>query len=104
MKMLTVYIGSTFKLVGGLQKDGAPADFSGSTLTAVLFDSAGKKQIAALDVEWLDVTKGLLTLTADSTAGWTPQKARIDVRLTLSTGDVVLGPPVYIRIEQSPLS
>ncbi|KVM70115.1 hypothetical protein WJ60_09770 [Burkholderia ubonensis] len=102
--MLTVYIGSTFKLVGALQKDGAPADFSGCELTATLFNQAGNEQIAPLVVDWVDATKGLLTLTAASTTNWTAQKARIDARLKFPTGDVVLGPPIYIRIAQSPLS
>lgn len=102
--MLTIYIGATFRLAGSLQRDGMQSDFTGSTLTAMLYDPAGTTPISSLTVTWLDITKGLLEIAAASTDGWKPQKARIDCRLTLPTGDVVLGPPIYIRIAQSPLS
>ncbi|WP_430230450.1 hypothetical protein [Paraburkholderia tropica] len=102
--MLTVYIGSTFQLVGGLQKDGAPGDFTGWTLTANLYDSAGVTLISPLSVTWLDVTQGLLTLSAPSTSEWPATKARIDCRLETPEGEVILGPPSYLRIAQSPMS
>ncbi|KVL90754.1 hypothetical protein [Burkholderia stagnalis] len=102
--MLTAYIGATFRFAGALQKDGASGDFTGATLSAVLYDAAGTTQISALSVEWIDAKTGLFQLTAGSTAGWMPQKARIDCRLSFPTGDVVLGPPIYIRIAQSTLS
>ncbi|WP_321944506.1 hypothetical protein [Burkholderia cenocepacia] len=102
--MLTVYAGATFRVAGSLQKDGVPSDFSGSTLFAALYDATGTTSISPLTVTWLDITKGLLEIVASSTDGWKPQKARIDCRLTLPTGDIVLGPPIYIRIAQSPLS
>lgn len=102
--MLTIYIGSTFRLGGALQKDGAPADFTGYTLTAKLYDASGSTLIAALNVVWLDRTKGLLTLSAPSTTPWPALKARIDCALVTPAGDTVLGPPIYLRIAQSPLS
>lgn len=102
--MLTAYIGATFQLTGGLQKDGVPADFTGWTLAANLYDGAGVTLISPLSVTWLDITQGLLTLSAPSTADWPATKARIDVRLVTPEGDVILGPPSYLRILQSPLS
>ncbi len=102
--MLTVYIGSTFQLVGGLQQDGAEADFTGWTLSANLYDAAGVNLISPLMITWLDVTKGLLTLSAPDTSGWSASKARIDFRLVSPDGEVILGPPSYLRIAQSPMS
>lgn len=102
--MLTVYIGSTFQLVGGLQKDGVVSDFTGWTLTANLYDQQGVNLISALNVVWLDITSGLLQILATSTENWPAGKARIDSRLVTPTGDIVLGPPTYLRIAQSPLS
>lgn len=102
--MLSVYIGATFQLTGGLQQDGAPGDFTGWGLVANLYDYAGVNQISPLTVTFLDVTTGLLTMTAPSTASWPAGKARIDVQLTTPAGEVILGPPTYIRILQSPLS
>jgi hypothetical protein len=102
--MLTVYIGATFNLVGGLQQDGAPADFSGWSFTANLYDQTGKTLISPLSVLWVDITKGLLTLSAASTENWAACKARIDCKLVTPQGEVVLGPPTYLRIAQSPLS
>jgi hypothetical protein len=102
--MLNVYIGATFQLVGGLQKDGAPSDFTGWTLTANLYDQSGTNLISNLSTNWLDITQGLLTLTASSTDSWPAGKARIDIELVTSMGDVVLGPPTYLRIMQSPMS
>jgi hypothetical protein len=102
--MLTVYIGSTFQLIGVLQQDGAPADFSGWSLSASLFDQAGTTLIAALNVAWLDQTQGLLTLSAPSTDTWPAGKARIDCKAVTPLGDIILGPPTYLRIAQSPLS
>lgn len=102
--MLTVYIGATFSLGGALQADGVPADFTGWTLTAKLFDQTGTTLISALNSTWIDATTGLLTLTAPATDGWPAGKARIDLALVTPAGDVVLGPPTYLRIAQSPLS
>lgn len=102
--MLTIYIGATFQLTGTLQKDGAPADFTGWSLTASLYDSAANVLISSLIVTWLDQTVGLLTLTAQSTAAWPATKARIDMRLVTPQGNIVLGPPAFLRIAQSPLS
>lgn len=102
--MLIAYIGATFLLGGQLQKDGAPSDFTGWNVQATLSDATGTNQIAQLSVTWLDQTKGLLTLGAPSTSGWPASKARIDFKLTTPAGDVVLGPPAYLRIAQSPLS
>lgn len=102
--MLTIYIGSTFQMAGALQQDGAAADFTNWSLSANLYDATGSTLISPLGVQWLDQTKGLLTLTAASTANWPATKARIDTRLVTPTGDVVLGPPAYLRIAQSPLS
>lgn len=102
--MLNVYIGATFQLVGGLQQDGAPADFTGWSLAANLFDNTGTTLIASLTVNWIDQTKGFLTLTAPDTSTWAAGKARIDCQLVTPAGDVVLGPPTYLRILQSPLS
>lgn len=102
--MLTVYIGSTFKLTGTLQQDGALADFTGWSLTAALNDAAGTTVIAPLSMVWLDATQGLFYLMAPSTSTWTAMKARIDMRLVTPQGDVILGPPAYLRIAQSPLS
>ncbi|CAM2155378.1 conserved hypothetical protein [Paraburkholderia tropica] len=102
--MLTIYIGATFQLTGGVQQDGAPADFSGWTLTANLYDSAGVTLIAPLSVTWIDITQGLLTLSAPDTSDWPATKARIDCRLVTPDGEVILGPPSYLRIAQSPMS
>lgn len=102
--MLTIYIGATFQLAGSLQKDGAPADFTNWSLTATLYDSAGNAQISPLSVTWLDQTVGLFNLTAASTAAWPATKARIDMRLVTPQGNIVLGPPAFLRIAQSPLS
>ncbi|WP_241023337.1 hypothetical protein [Paraburkholderia sp. Ac-20340] len=103
--MLTSYIGATFQLIGGLQKDGAEGDFTGYALTANLYDGTGTNLISALVVNWLDVTKGLLTLTSPSdTSQWPACKARIDCKLIAPAGEIILGPPVYVRLEQSPLS
>jgi len=102
--VLTVYIGSTFNLIGALQKDGAPADFTGWSLSANLFDQAGVTEIAPLTVAWLDQTQGLLTISAPSTASWPAGKARVDCKAVTPLGDVILGPPTYLRIAQSPMS
>jgi hypothetical protein len=102
--MLTVFIGATFQLVGNLNMDGATADFTGWTLTANLYDSAGANEISPLSVIWEDSTQGLFTLTAQSTSNWPATKARIDFRLVSPAGDVILGPPAYLRIAQSPMS
>lgn len=102
--MLTQYIGATFQLAGILQSDGATYDFTGWTITASLWDAAGANQISPLTAVWIDQTKGILTISAPSTASWPACKARIDCRLVSPTGDVVLGPPAYLRIAQSPLS
>lgn len=102
--MLTAYIGSTFQLVGNLQRDGLPSDFTGWSLTANLYDAPGTVLIAALLVSMLDPTTGLLSISAADTSSWAAGKARIDVKLVTPTGDVVLGPPTYLRIAQSPLS
>lgn len=102
--MLTVYIGSTFQLVGALQKDGAIADFTGWTFTANLYDQQGVNLISQINVAWLNQTSGLLQMTTPSTDGWPAGKARIDSRLVTPSGDIVLGPPTYLRIAQSPLS
>jgi hypothetical protein len=102
--MLTVYIGAAFKLVGGLQKDGKPADFTGWSFAANLYDQNGTSEIAALNVGWVDQTQGLLTISAASTQSWPPGKARIDCKAVTPLGEVVLGPPTYLRIAQSPLS
>ena len=93
-----------FRHRGALQKDGAPGDFFGWGFSASLFDNSGSTLISVLSVVWLDQTKGLFTLRASSTAGWPACKARIDCRLTTPTGDVVLGPPTYLRIAQSPVT
>ncbi|WP_250439896.1 hypothetical protein [Caballeronia sp. AZ1_KS37] len=102
--MLNVYIGATFQMVGGLQKDGAPSDFSGWTLTANLYDQTGSTLLSNLNTNWLDITQGLLTLTAPDTSSWPAGKARIDCQLVTPSGEIVLGPPTYLRILQSPLS
>jgi hypothetical protein len=102
--MLTVYIGATLQLGGALQKDGGAADFSGWAFDAKLYDQSGTTLIANLSSSWLDVTQGLLMLSASSTDNWPACKARIDVRLTTPTGDPILGPPTYLRIAQSPMS
>lgn len=102
--MLTAFIGATFQLAGALQKDGSPADFSNWALTANLYDAAGASLISPLSVTWLDQTTGAFMLTAASTSSWPASKARIDFRLVTPTGDVVLGPPVFLRIAQSPMS
>jgi hypothetical protein len=102
--MLTVYIGATFSLVGGLQQDGSPADFTGWSLSANMFDQGGTTLISPLSVTWVDITQGLLTLSAASTDSWPACKARIDCKLVTPQGDIVLGPPTYLRIAQSPLS
>lgn len=101
--MLTIFIGSTFQLAGILNKDGSSSDFTGWTLTANLYDATGAILISQLSVVWTDPTQGLFMLTAPSTSSWTASKARIDVRLVSPTGDVVLGPPAYLRIAQSPM-
>lgn len=102
--MLTVYIGSTFQLVGSLQKDGSTADFTGWSLDANLYDQQGVTLISNLNVTWLDQTMGLLTISAVTTSNWQAGKARIDSRVITPSGDVILGPPTYLRIAQSPLS
>lgn len=102
--MLTVYIGATFQLIGGLQKDGLPDDFTDWSLTANLYDSAGITLISTLTVTWLDITKGLLALSAPATSAWPATKARIDCRLVTPETEVILGPPTYLRIAQSPMS
>jgi hypothetical protein len=102
--MLIVYIGSTFRLVGNLQQNGTPADFTGWLYTANLYDATGSVLISPLAVTWLDQTQGLLTLTAPATDSWPAGKARIDSKLITPTGDIILGPPTYLRIAQSPLS
>lgn len=102
--MLTVYIGSTFQLVGALQKDGVPSDFTGWTLTANMYDQQGVNLISALNIVWLDITSGLLQMSATGTSNFSAGKARIDCKLVTPTGDIVLGPPTYLRIAQSPLS
>lgn len=102
--MLTVYIGATFQLIGGLQKDGAPDDFSGWSLSASLFDAAGVNLIAPLTVTWLDQTQGLFTFSAPSTDAWPAGKARIDCKLVTPFDEIILGPPTFLRIAQSPLS
>lgn len=101
--MLTVYIGATFQLVGALQKDGAEADFTAWSLTANLYDQSGTVLIAPLTVAWVDQTNGLLILSSPSTSTWPAGKARIDSKLVTPTGDVIKGPPTYIRIAQSPV-
>ena len=102
--MLTVYIGETFKLAGTLQQNGAPADFTGWTFSANLYDRTGGTLIAPLTVTWVDQTQGLLAMTAPSTSTWPAGKARIDSKLTDPDGNIILGPPCYVRIEQSPVS
>lgn len=102
--MLTVYIGSTFQLAGALQKDGASSDFTNWAFSASLYDAAGNTLIAPLIVTWLDPTTGLFSLTAGSTSAWPATKARIDMRLVSPQGNIILGPPAYLRIAQSPLS
>lgn len=102
--MLTVYIGATFQLIGALQKDGVPADFTGWDLTAALYDNAGVTLISPLIVTWVDITQGAITLAAASTDAWPACKARIECRLITPEGEVVLGPPTYLRIAQSPMS
>lgn len=102
--MLTAFIGATFQLAGSLQKDGVPGDFTNWVLTATLYDAAGNASISPLTVTWLDPTIGAFMLTVASTSAWSAGKARIDFRLVTPTGDVVLGPPAYLRIAQSPMS
>lgn len=102
--MLTVYIGATFSLAGQLQQDGRPADFTGWTVQAALYDYAGKTQIAPLAIGWVEQSKGLFTLSAPSTSAWPACKARIDMMLTTPDGKVILGPPAVLRIAQSTLS
>lgn len=101
--MLTIYIGATFQLVGALQQDGAAADFTGWSLTANLYDQSGSALIAPLTVAWADQTKGLFILSAPSTSAWPAGKARIDSKLVTPVGDVIKGPPTYLRIAQSPV-
>lgn len=102
--MLTAYIGATFQLAGVMQQDGAPGDFTNWSLSASMHDAAGTSLISSLTVTWVDAAKGLLTLSADSTDQWPACKARIDCRLVSPAGDIVMGPPAYLRIAQSPLS
>jgi hypothetical protein len=102
--MLNVYIGSTFQLAGSLQQDGAVADFTGWSLSASLYDANGDTLITPLSVGWTSITQGLLTVSATSTSNWPAGKAQIAVQLVSPAGEVILGPPTYIRILQSPLS
>lgn len=102
--MLTVYIGATFNLSGVLQRDGLPSDFTGWGVTANLSDQAGVNVIAPLVVTMIDPSNGLLSIGVADTSSWPACKARIDMKLTTPAGDIILGPPTYVRIAQSPLS
>ncbi|MCI3206573.1 hypothetical protein DBA20_16575 [Pandoraea capi] len=101
--MLTVYIGAPLQLAGVMNIDGAPGDFTNWSLTANLYDAAAEL-ISPLTVTWIDASKGLVTISAPSTSAWAACKARIDCRLVTPTGDIVLGPPMFLRIAQSPMS
>lgn len=102
--MLTVFIGATFNMAASIQIDGAPSDFTGWSFSANLYDATGNTLISALQVVWVDQTKGLIALSAADTSTWPASKARIDCRLVSPAGDVILGPPAYLRIAQSPMS
>lgn len=101
--MINIYKGSTFQVAGSLQQDGKEADFTGWTLTANLYDSTGTILISQIDVNWIDIKKGIITLSSPSTSTWVLGKARIDVKLVTPLNEIILGPPTYVRILQSPL-
>jgi len=102
--MLTVYRSATFQLSGGLQFDGVPYDFTGWGLLANVYNTNGTVLIANLTVNWIDQTKGLLTLSYPDTSAWPVGKARIDVQATAANGEIILSPPEYFRIGESPIT
>lgn len=102
--MLTIYIGAVFNLMGGLQSDGSPSDFTGWTILANLYNQNGSVLISPITVTWIDITQGLLSFNIADTSGFAPQKARIDLKLTTPMGETVLGPPTYLRLAQSPIA
>lgn len=102
--MITVYAGAPLQLIGSLQQNGVPDDFSlYGALTANLYDQSGVTLITALTVAWIDVTTGQLQITASNTSAWPAGKLRIDCKLISPSGAPIFGPPTYIRVAQSPL-
>lgn len=99
--MLTIHIGEAFQLAGALQRDATTSDFTHWQVRATLSGVAGAQLIAELTVTWIEPSRGLFKLTAPSTVGWPAGKARIDFRVTTPAGEVIMGPPAYLRIDQS---
>lgn len=101
--MIDFIRGSTFNLAGYFQLNGAPADFTGWALSASLYNANGTTLIANLSCTWLNPLLGSITVSYGDTSAWPVGKARIDTKVVDPQGNVVFGPPAFIRIGESPL-
>jgi hypothetical protein len=104
--MIDFIRGGTFNLVGYFQLDGAtpaPPGFTGWSLSASLYNANGTVLIANLSCTWIDPVAGSISVSYGDTSAWPVGKARIDTKVNDPQGNIVFGPPAYIRIGESPL-
>lgn len=101
--MIDFIRGGTFNLTGYFQLNGAPADFTGWALSASLYNATGTTLIANLNCTWVNPLTGAINVSYGDTSAWPVGKARIDTKVTDPQGNIVFGPPSFIRIGESPL-
>jgi hypothetical protein len=101
--MLTIFKGATFQTLGAVQIDGVPQDCTSWTIDAGVYNLQGTTQYSDLPITWINQGQGLFSLGPVDTSDWPAGKARIDMRVDTGT-EVLLSPPEYIRVQESPLS
>lgn len=92
-------IGATLHLAGGITLCGQAQDFTGWTPASRMRGAAGE---IVLTAAWLDVTKGLLEITATPAeqADWRPGRYATDLRLTGPDGKVLISEADEIHLLQ----
>lgn len=95
--------GTTFRVAGSFQLDGASTDMTNWAVNAAIHDAAGETLIANLTATFLDAANGVVQLTAGSTSAWPAGKARIDVAVRDPQGNQYVSTPDYFRIIDTPL-
>ena len=95
--------GSTFRLQAGLKTDGVEVDATGYVVRASVSTADGQTPISALNVAWVNPGGGLFQLQyPGSTADWPACKARIDIEMTDTSGNVAYSTPEFFRIDNPP--
>lgn len=95
--------GSTFRLQAGLKEDGAEVDATGYIARASISTADGQTLIALLNVAWTDPVNGIFQLQyTGPTLDWPAGRARIDIEMSDSKGNIAYSTPEFFRIDNPP--